>query len=65
MSVTLNGSGFLDGATVRLTRMGSADVAATNVVVVSPTEITCDFDLTGAATGAWNLSFTNPDGGWN
>ncbi len=65
VSVVLNGSGFLPGASVRLTRAGSSDIAATNVGVVSSTEMTCDFDLTGAATGTWNLAFENPDGAWN
>jgi hypothetical protein len=31
------------------------------VNVVSPTQITCNFDLTGVATGAWNVVVTNPD----
>jgi hypothetical protein len=31
------------------------------VVVVDPTQITCDFDLSGADTGAWDVVVTNPD----
>ncbi len=58
---TLTGQNFIDGATVRLTRAGSDDIAATNVIWVSSTEITCDFDLTGAVSGAWNVVVTNPD----
>ncbi|MGC9334852.1 MAG: hypothetical protein ACP5JJ_11930, partial [Anaerolineae bacterium] len=30
-------------------------------VVVTSSQITCDFDLLGAATGAWNVVVTNPD----
>jgi PKD repeat protein len=41
---------------------GSPEIMATNVVVVSPTWITCQFDLTGVATGAWDVTVRNPDG---
>ncbi len=59
----LAGTGFLSGAAVRLTRSGSADIVATNVVVVSPTKITCQFAVPStAATGAWNVVVTNPNG---
>ncbi len=57
----LAGTGFLPGATVSLKKAGQADIAATNVVVVSDTLITCDFDLNGAAAGAWDVVVTNPD----
>ncbi len=59
----LHGSGFLPGATVRLTRAGSTEINATGVVVMSDTQIACDLNLSGAATGAWNVTVTNPDGG--
>ena len=32
------------------------------VTVVTPTKITCGVDLTGAITGLWSLTVTNPDG---
>ena len=52
------------GATVMLTRSGYADIAATNVVVVSPTKITCRLPLPSMVeTGAWNVVVTNPGGG--
>ncbi|MFA7304908.1 MAG: hypothetical protein WC015_10420, partial [Methanoregula sp.] len=38
------------------------DISATNVVVVSATKITCDFDLTGAPAARRNVTVTNPDG---
>ncbi|MBU1670577.1 MAG: IPT/TIG domain-containing protein [Actinobacteria bacterium] len=57
----LAGTAFRAGATVKLTRTGHADIAATNVNVVSGTQITCRFDLTGAATGQWNVVVTNDD----
>ncbi len=59
--VTLTGAYFADGATVNLQRVGEADILATNVDVVMTTTITCEFDLTGATRGAWNVIVTNPD----
>jgi len=62
VSITdLAGTGFMPGATVKLTRSGSSDIAATSVNVVSPTRITCQFSLAGAATGTWNVVVTNTD----
>ncbi len=58
----LAGTGFLSGATVSLARAGSPEIAAANVVAVSPTKITCTVALPpAAATGAWNVTVTNPD----
>ena len=54
------GSYFRDGATVELQKDG-AEINAFGVDVVSPGKITCAFDLTGAAPGAWDLIVTNPD----
>jgi PKD repeat protein len=65
VSVTnLAGSGFLNGASVTLHRAGSTVIIASNVMVVSSTNITCDFDLTGAPAGggAWDVIVTNPSG---
>ena len=62
VSITnLAGTGFLAGATVKLTRTGETDISGTTVSVVSPTQITCTFDLTGKVVGAWNVVVTNPD----
>ena len=62
VSITnLAGTGFLTGATVKLTKTGSPDISATSVNVVSSTNIACVFGLTGAATGAWNVVVTNSD----
>ncbi len=59
----LAGTAFEAGATVRLTRTGQPDIVATNVVVASLTQITCRFALpVTAATGAWNVTVTNPGG---
>jgi hypothetical protein len=57
----LAGSNFQSGATVKLNRPDQPKILATNVNVVSASKITCDFDLTGAAAGKWNVVVTNPD----
>jgi hypothetical protein len=57
----LAGTGFQPGATVKLTKASQPDINATNVVRVSPTQITCDLDLSGKTTGLWNVVVTNPD----
>ncbi|WP_250987966.1 PKD domain-containing protein [Methanoculleus oceani] len=63
VSITdLSGTGFIDGATVKLTRAGEAEIVATDVSVVSSTQITCTLDLTGAAVGSWNVVVANPGG---
>jgi len=58
----LAGAGFRSGATVRLKKSGQTDILATSVSVVSANKITCDVDITGAATGAWDVRVTNSDG---
>ena len=62
VSITdLSGTGFQLGATVKLTKAGQTDIAATSVERVSASKITCTFDLTGKALGQWNVVVTNPD----
>ena len=63
VAATINGTGFLTGATARLTRDREQPIAATSVVVVSATQITCTFALPPtAALGAWNVVVANPGG---
>jgi|GEM_PF-3462186 len=57
----LAGSGFQDGASVRLSMQGKTDIWATNLQVVSASKITCAFDLTGAAPGTWDVVVINRD----
>ena len=58
----LAGSDFQSGATVKLTKSGQTDIDTTGgATVESASKITCYFDLTGAATGQWNVVVTNPD----
>ena len=63
VSITnLSGTGFQSGAKVNLTRTGYPNITATGVTIVSPTKITCTFDLTGKAAGLWDVVVTNTDG---
>ncbi len=58
----LTGTGFQNGAAVKLTRTGQTAIAATIVGFVNSTELTCTLPLAGAATGQWNILVVNPDG---
>ncbi|MGB9623428.1 MAG: hypothetical protein ACPMAQ_01065 [Phycisphaerae bacterium] len=59
---TITGMGFVEGATVKLKQAGKPDLVATNVAVVSDTQINCDIDLTsptpGALDGVWDVVVT-------
>jgi uncharacterized repeat protein (TIGR01451 family) len=58
----LAGNNFQTDATVKLSMTGEPDIVGTNVTVLSAFQITCDFDLAGAAPGAWDVVVTNPGG---
>ena len=58
----LTGANFLPGAIVRLTKAGEPDIQATNVVVANDSRIACDIDLSGAASGNWDVRVNNPGG---
>ena len=58
----LAGTNFANGATVLLTRSGYTNITATEVVVVSPTKITCTLPVTGKTAGYYNVVVRNPDG---
>ena len=62
VNVTVTGTNFLSGAAVKLEKTGQTAIGAGNVAVASATEITCSFNITGAATGAWDILVTNPNG---
>ena len=59
--MNLSGTGFLDGASVKLSRAGELDIVATGVVVDSPTKIMCFFDLNAKKVGSWDVVVTNTD----
>jgi IPT/TIG domain len=59
--VTITGTNFQDGATVKLVRAGSTPITATGISV-SATGITCLFSFDGRSDGSYNLIVINPDG---
>ncbi len=60
-SVKLNGSGFMNGATARLRNNGQGVIDATDVSVDTG-QITCLFNLNGAAVGDWDVEVSNSNG---
>jgi hypothetical protein len=62
VSITdLHGTYFRTGATVKLTKSGQSDIAATNVNIDNANQLTCTFDLIGQAAGLRNVVVTNDD----
>jgi adhesin/invasin len=63
VSVTnLAGTGFSSGASVVLSKSGETNITGTSVSVVSATQITCVFGITGKPAGLWNVIVTNTNG---
>lgn len=63
LTATVTGSGFVSGATSVEISMGTATtIDAANVTVSSATELTCDFDLRCAPTGAYACTVTTAYG---
>jgi hypothetical protein len=58
----LAGSNLLNITSVKLTRSGQSDISATNVTVVSGSQVTCTFNLASAVSGLWNVMVTNSAG---
>lgn len=61
VDLTITGTGFQPGATVKLT-MGDAVIDASNVKVVSENEITCSLLVLAQSPGAYDVVVTNPSG---
>jgi len=61
--VTVTGTGFKPGAVVRFTLTGQPDIVASGVTLTGNSSLTCTFDLTGKATGTWDLAVSNPTDG--
>ncbi|MFC1800003.1 FlgD immunoglobulin-like domain containing protein [Candidatus Eisenbacteria bacterium] len=59
---SLSGGGFSSSPSVCLEKAGEESVRALNVVVESPSQITCDFSLGSIAAGTWDVVVTNRDG---
>lgn len=62
VSLTILGANFASGAAVKITLTGEADIAASNVNVVSSSKITCDLDVKGAKGGLWTVVVISSDG---
>ncbi len=58
----LAGDNFLDPVEVKLGKPSQSDIAATDLVIVSPHKMTCTLDLTGADVGYWDVMVENGDG---
>ncbi len=58
----LSGSEFDPDASVWLEMEGENNARAKDLVIESPTKITCDFSLTAKAPGYWDVVVQNPDG---
>ena len=61
IGASISGTNFSLGSTVKLTMAGQSDISGANVNVQSSTTITADFDISGAATGLWDVVVTRPD----
>ncbi len=59
-TITINGTGFKEPVKVFLRRNNTNNIAAQNVVRVNSTQITCKFNLSGVATGTWDVAVQNP-----
>jgi hypothetical protein len=56
VNATITGTNFVTGQTIQLTRNGQIIGAVPgSVTVVSPTQATCTFNLSGAQIGLWNV----------
>jgi len=62
VSVHINGTGFAQGATVKLVRGAESDILSNRVTVgIGGTTIDTTFDLQGKTRGVWDVKVTNPD----
>jgi hypothetical protein len=62
VSVTITGSNFQNGATVKLLRAGDPIIQAIGVTVTSSTTINGILKFAGAEKGSYNVIVANPDG---
>ena len=62
VAATITGTNFDNGATAKLARAGYPSITATGLSVSSSTSISCNFRLSGADEGSYNVMVTNPGG---
>ena len=60
VTVDISGTKLASNTAVKLKKAGRADIAGTAVQMIGST-LRCQFNLTGAASGAWDLVAANPD----
>jgi len=61
-SVSIFGSNFITGVTVRLTKPGYADISGESVALINSGRIDCTFNITGMKPGIWDVEVANPGG---
>ena len=57
----ITGSGFKNGATVKLRKTGFPDMTAREAIWNSETSMLCFIDITAGSFGKWDIVITNPD----
>jgi hypothetical protein len=57
----ITGSGFKNGATVKLQKTGFPDMTARETIWTSETSVLCFIDITAGTYGSWDVVVTNPD----
>jgi ketosteroid isomerase-like protein len=62
--LTLHGQHFIPGASVILSRPGSADLVLQGCHVISPSTLTCALEVPEGGCGWWTINIINPDGLW-
>ena len=63
VTIIIRGSGFVEGTSVRLVRVGEPDIVGTSIIVSSDNaQINAAFDLQGVSLGLWDVIMVNPDG---
>jgi len=62
VSVTITGNHFFGTPTVRLDAIVGPNIGAANVLVSDLNTLTCDFDLTGAAAGEYDMVVITANG---
>jgi hypothetical protein len=61
--ITLSGTNYRSGATVKLQKPGQSDITSGSVWVYGSTMIMCNFAIPVTATkGSWDIVVTNSDG---
>ncbi len=60
VTVDITGTSLKAATVVKLTKSGQADITATYVQLIGET-LHCQLNLSGAATGPWNVTATNPN----